>query len=117
MSISLNSIVHKNNLYSNSTTLPRWPNITRSCCAESTYRNQHAVEVAVLFLVSVGIHGSQQLLEPLNPRDSQDGDAAVTAEGLQQREVDLQRHIIFIIGCQDAEDHAVRISEEERENE
>ena len=71
----------------------------------------------MLFLVSVGIRCSQQPLEPLEPRDSQDGDAAVAAERLKQGEVDLQRHIVFTVHRQDAQDHAVWISEEERERE
>lgn len=74
---------------------------------ESTYRNQHAVKVAVFFLVLVGIHCSQQLVEPLNTRDSQDGDAAVAAERLQQGEVDLQSHIFLVVSCQDTQHHIV----------
>lgn len=52
------------------------------CSVESTHRNEHAVKVSVLLLICVGMHCTQQLLEPLNPRDSQDGDANVAAEGL-----------------------------------
>ena len=70
-----------------------------------------------VLLVSVGIHRSDQLLEPLEAGDSQDGDAAVAAKRLQQGEVDLQPHVVFIVGCQDAQHHAVWIPEEERGNE
>lgn len=96
-------------------TFPPWPSsyITEGGRAESTYRNQHAVEVSVVFLVPVGIHGTQQLLEPLDSGDSQDGNAAVAAEGLQQGEVDLQRHVVCVVSsvsCQDAQDHAVWVS-------
>lgn len=65
----------------------------------------------MLLLVSVGIHGPQQLPEPLKPRDSQDGDAVVAAERLQQGEVDLQRHVVLIVRCQHAQDHAIGVSE------
>lgn len=70
------------------------------------------MEVSALLLVSVGVHSAQKLPQPLNPRDPQDVDAAVAAEGLQQREVDLQRHVLLVVGRQDAQDHAVRISGE-----
>lgn len=69
------------------------------------------MEVSELFLVSVGIRGSQQLLEPPDSRDPQDGEATVAAEGLQQGEVDLQRHVVRVVSGQDAQDHAVRVSE------
>lgn len=70
----------------------------------------------MLCRVSVGIHSTQQLPEPLNAADPQDGNAAVAAEGLQQGEVDLQRHIVCIISCQNTQDHTVRVSGEEGEN-
>ncbi len=66
----------------------------------------------MLFLVSVGIHSTQQLPEPLDSRDSQDRKTTVAAEGLQQGEVDLQRNIVCIVRCQDAQDHTVWVSEE-----
>lgn len=67
----------------------------------------------MLLLVPVGVLGSEQLLEPPHPGHPEDGDAIVTAEGLQQREVDLQSHVLLIVGRQDAQDHAVRVSNEE----
>ena len=77
----------------------------------SSYRNQHAMKVSPFVLVSVGIFSPQELPEPLDPRDPQDGDATVTAEGLQQGEVDLQRHVVLTVGCQDAQDHIIWVSE------
>ncbi|TNN53309.1 hypothetical protein EYF80_036464 [Liparis tanakae] len=84
--------------------------------AAVAYRHQHAVEVSELVLVPVvGVHGArcQQLPEPPHARDPQDGDAAVPAEGLQQREVDLQRHIVDAVQGvrrQNTQDHGVRVS-------
>lgn len=69
------------------------------------------MEVSELLLVSVGIRGPQQLLEPPDSRDPQDGEATVAAEGLQQGEVDLQRHVVRVVSRQDAQDHTVRVSE------
>lgn len=50
-------------------------------------------------------------MEPPQARNSEDGEAAVAAEGLQQGEVDLQGHVGRVVGRQDAQDHAVGISE------
>lgn len=81
-----------------------------ACHHESAHRNQDAVEVPVLFLVSVGIPGTQQLLEPPQPQHSQDGQVVFAAEGLEQREVDLQRHVLQVVGRQHAQDPAVWVS-------
>lgn len=83
--------------------------------SQSAHRNQHTMKVSPFLLVSVGIFSAQKLPEPLNPRNAQDGDAAVAAEGLQQREVDLQSHIVLIVSCQDAQDHIIWISERDKE--
>lgn len=65
-------------------------------------------------LVSVAVLGVllQQLSQPPHAGHPQDVDVVVAAESLQQREVDLQRDVIFIllIGGEDAQDHAVRVS-------
>lgn len=69
------------------------------------------MEVSVLLLVSVGIHGgAQQLLEPPQSRHPQDGEVALTEKRLEQREVDLQSHIIRVVGRQHAQDNAVRVT-------
>lgn len=66
----------------------------------------------MLLLVSVGVCAAQQLLEPRQARNSEDGEATLAAEGLEQGEVDLQSHVVRIVGRQDAQDHAVGVSEE-----
>lgn len=66
----------------------------------------------MLLLVSVSIRCAQQLLEPPQARNSEDGEAALTAEGLEQGEVDLQSHVVCIVSRQNAKDHTVGISEE-----
>lgn len=75
----------------------------------SAHRYQHAVQVSVLLLVPVSVGAAQQLLEPPQARNPEDGEAALAAEGLEQGEVDLQGHVVRIVGRQDAEDHAVGI--------
>lgn len=70
------------------------------------------MQVSVLLLVSVAVRGAQQLLEPPQARNSEDGEAALAAEGLEQGEVDLQSHVVCIVGRQNAQDHAVGVSEE-----
>lgn len=72
------------------------------------------MEVPVLFLVSVGIPGVQQLLEPPQAQHSQDDHVVFAAEGLEQREVDLQRHVLQVVGRQHAQDPAVRVSARKR---
>lgn len=69
------------------------------------------MQVAVLLLVSVGVRAAQQLLEPPQARNSEDGEAALAAEGLEQGEVDLQSHVVRIVGRQNAQHHAVGVSE------
>lgn len=81
-----------------------------ACRHESAHRNQDAVEVPVLFLVSVGIPGAQQLLEPPQAQHSQNGQVIFAAEGLEQREMDLQCHVLQVIGRQHAQDPAVWVS-------
>lgn len=76
-----------------------------------THRNQHAVEVSALLLVSVCICSTQKVPEPLEPSNPQDVDARVAAEGLKQREVDLQGHIVLVVRSQDAQNHTLGISE------
>lgn len=65
-------------------------------------------------LVAVAVLGVllQQLSQPPHAGHPQDVDVVVAAESLQQREVDLQRDVIFIllISGEDAQDHAVRVS-------
>lgn len=64
-------------------------------------------------LVAVAVLGviTQQLSEPPHAGQPQDIDVVVAAESLQQREVDLQRDVVFIflIGGQDAQNDAVRV--------
>lgn len=72
------------------------------------------MEVFSLVLVFIDICSSKKLMEPLNPWDLQDGDTTVAAEGLQQGEVDLQRHILFMVGCKDAQNHTVWIPKEKK---
>lgn len=81
---------------------------------ESAHRNQDAVKVPVLFLVSAGIPGAQQLLEPPQAQHLQDGQVVFAAEGLEQREVDLQRHVLHVVGRQHAQDPTVRVSARKR---
>lgn len=88
-----------------------------ACRHESAHRNQDAVEVPVLFLVSVGIPGAQQLLEPPQPQHPQDGQVVFTAEGLEQREVDLQRHVLQVVGRQHAQDPTVWVSARKKRRE
>lgn len=54
----------------------------------------------------------QQLSQPPHAGHAQDVDVVVAAESLKQREVDLQRDVIFIflISGEDAQDHTVRVS-------
>ena len=58
----------------------------------------------MILLVSIGVQGDegllQQPLEPVHPGDTEDGDAAVAAERLQQREMDLQRHVDLTVSRQ-----------------
>lgn len=65
-------------------------------------------------LVAVAVLGVllQQLSQPPHAGHPQDVNVVVAAESLQQREVDLQRNVIFIflIGGEDAQDHTVRVS-------
>lgn len=89
------------------------PRRSRSYITVSSHRYQYAVQVSVLLLVSVSVRGAQQLLEPPQARNSEDGEAALAAEGLEQGEVDLQSHVVCIVGRQNAKDHAVGISEED----
>lgn len=83
-----------------------------ACRHESAHRNQDAVEVPVLF--PVGIPGAQQLLESPQAQHSQDGQVVFAAEGLEQREVDLQRHVLQVVGRQHAQDPTVRVSARKR---
>lgn len=65
----------------------------------------------MLLLVPVGVRGAQQLLEPPQARNPEDGQAALAAEGLEQGEVDLQSHVVgVVVGRQHTKDHAVGIS-------
>lgn len=75
-----------------------------------TSSDQDAVQVPGLVAV-LGVL-LQQLFQPPHAGHPQDVDVVVAAERLQQREVDLQRDVIFIllIGGEDAQDHAVRVS-------
>lgn len=56
---------------------------------------------------------AQYFCQALGVVDSQDVDVILTAEGLNEGEVDLQGHIfhIFIISGQDAQHHIIRVSE------
>lgn len=69
------------------------------------------MQVSGLVAVAVGGLLLQQLSQPPHAGHPQDVDVVVAAESLQQREVDLQRDVIFIllIGGQDAQNHAVRV--------
>lgn len=60
---------------------------------------------------------AQYFCQALGVVDSQDVDVILTAEGLNEGEVDLQGHIfhIFIISGQDAQHHIIRVSEGGRE--
>lgn len=64
----------------------------------------------LVFVAALGVL-LQQLGQPPHAGHSQDVDVVVAAESLQQREVDLQRDVIniFLIGGEDAQDHAVRV--------
>lgn len=53
----------------------------------------------------------QQLGQPPHPGQPQDVDVIVAAEGLQEREVDLERDVVIVllIRGQHAQNHAVRV--------
>jgi len=55
---------------------------------------------------------AQQLREATHARDAHDVDVVGAAEGLQQREVDLQRHValVLLVRSQHAQNHAVRVA-------
>lgn len=75
-----------------------------------THSHQDAVQVAGLGAGSRVV--LQQLGQPRHAGQPQDVDVIVAAERLQQREVDLQSDIIFIllIGGEHAKNHAVRVT-------
>lgn len=80
-------------------------------CISATHRNQNAVEILLLVLVLVAVRGgAQQLLEPTQSPNPEDGEIVLVEEGLHQREVDLQSHVVCVVGRQQAQDRAVRIA-------
>lgn len=85
--------------------------VYHSTVLSSTHRHQNAVEILLIVLVLVAVcGGAQQLLEPTQPPHPQDGEVVLAEEGLQQREVDLQSHVVLVVSCQEAKDGAVRIT-------
>lgn len=65
----------------------------------------------LLVLVLVAVRGgAQQVLEPPQSPHPQDGEIVLVEEGLHQREVDLQSHVVCVVGRQQAQDRAVRIA-------
>lgn len=76
------------------------------------------MEILLLVLVLVAISGvAQKLLEPLQSPHPQDGKVVLVEKGLQQREVDLQSHVVRVLGRKQAKDRAVRIAAWETEGE
>lgn len=78
-----------------------------------TYSDKYAVEV--LWFVGVAVRGkrfTEDLCQALHARDAQDVDVDVTAERLDEREVNLQRNIslVFLVGRQNAQYHIVWVS-------
>lgn len=72
------------------------------------YRDKNAVCV-LGFPRLVGANDTGEALDVVHPHDV---DVVVEAEGLDEREVDLERDValILLVGCQHAESHAVRIT-------
>lgn len=80
----------------------------------ASHRDEDAVQVPRLGAGSGPVFGLlfQQLCQPPQAGHAHDVDVVVAAEGLKQREVDLQGDVTFIllIGSEHAQNHPVRIS-------
>lgn len=82
---------------------------TRGRAAKSTHRYKYAVRVLRL-VVFVAAH---DVGKPFNVVHADDVDVVIEAEGLNESEVDLEGDVtlVLLIRGEDAESHAVRVTE------
>lgn len=79
----------------------------------TTYRHQDAVQVGGLALTPLG--SSQDLGQAPHVADAQDADVVLAAEGLDEGEVNLQGHVLLVVGRQQAQNHVVWVTAREGE--